>query len=151
MITRSSQLDGIMKIIRIKDNDHPQLPVGQLPEIYQNKRRWSPAAPRWTASEKRSEWKAIITHSSQLDCFLKMIRIKGDDHLQLLVRRLPESDQRKTMITRSSQLDSFLKTTRIKGDDQSQLPVGRLPENDQNKRWWSTAAPSLMASWKRSD
>jgi hypothetical protein len=63
-----------------------------------------------------------------------MIRIKGDDHLQLLVRRLPESDQRKTMITRSSQLDSFLKTTRIKGDDQSQLPVGRLPENDQNKR-----------------
>ncbi len=76
----------------------------------------------------------MINRSSQLDGFLKIIRIKGDDHRQLLVGWLPESDQRKAMITHSSQLYGFLKTIRIKDDDHTQLPVGRLPENDQNKR-----------------
>jgi hypothetical protein len=57
----------------------------------------------------------MINCSSQLDGFLKMIQIKGDDHPLLLVGRL-------------------LKTIKIKDDDQPQLPVGRLPENDPNKR-----------------
>jgi hypothetical protein len=38
MITRSSQLDDFLKMITIKDDDHPQLPVGRLPENKQNKR-----------------------------------------------------------------------------------------------------------------
>jgi hypothetical protein len=52
----------------------------------------------------------MINRSSQLDGFLKMIRIKGDDHPRLLVGRL-------------------LKTIRIKDDNQPQLPARRLPEN----------------------
>ncbi len=69
MITRSSQLDGFLKTIRIKDDDHP---------------------------------------SSQLDGFLKTLRIKDIDH----------------------SLDGFLRIIIIKEDDHPQ----RLPENDQNKR-----------------
>jgi hypothetical protein len=45
MITRSSQLDGFLKTIRIKDDDHPQLPVGRLPENHQIKRDDYPQLP----------------------------------------------------------------------------------------------------------
>ncbi len=77
----------------------------------------------------------MIKCSSQLDGFLKTIRMKGDDHPQLPVERLPENDQNKRwVITSSSQLDGFLKTIRIKNDDHPKLPVGRLPENNHNKR-----------------
>jgi hypothetical protein len=57
----------------------------------------------------------MITHSSQLDGFLKTIRIKGNNHRQLPVERLPENDYNKD-------------------DDKMQLPVGRLPKNYQNER-----------------
>jgi hypothetical protein len=57
----------------------------------------------------------MITLSSQLDSFLKTIRMKGHGHPQL-----PAGD--------------FLKMIRIKVGDHRQLPLGQLPEKDQNKR-----------------
>jgi hypothetical protein len=38
MITHSSLLEGFLKTIRIKDDDHSQLAVGWLSEKHQNKR-----------------------------------------------------------------------------------------------------------------
>jgi hypothetical protein len=71
----SSQLDGFLQTIRMKDDDHPQLPVGQLPENNPKKRP------------------TMIIRSSQADDFLKTIRIKDVDHLQLSVGRLPKNNQ----------------------------------------------------------